>query len=278
MAITGLILIGFVISHMIGNLKLYLGVIEHDGEAIYDIDLYAEFLRNILVPLFPERVFLWIARIVLLASVGLHIHSFYSLNRLNLASGNKYESKQDWIAANFASRSMRYSGVIVLAYILFHLADLTLGWIPGFDFEHGAVQSNVVGSLSNPIVAIFYAVATILLCAHIYHGTYSMFQSLGINNPKINDRRHKIAGSIAGLVLVGNLSFPIAVQANLVDFEVCSNANASVAEQVEDNCVTGEEGGSEIEGESESDNGIEETSASDSELDTEEISALEGES
>ena len=237
MAITGLILVGFVVSHMIGNLKLYLGVVEHDGEAIYDIDLYAEFLRNLLVPLFPEGVFLWIARLVLLTSVGLHIHSFYSLNRLNLASNNKYESKQDWIAANFAGRSMRYSGVIVLAYILFHLADLTLGWIPGFDFEHGAVQSNVVSSLSNPIVAIFYAVATILLCVHIYHGIYSVFQSLGINNPKINAQRTKVAGAVAGLVLVGNLSFPLTVQTGLVDFEICSTSDLTVAEQVEDNCV-----------------------------------------
>ncbi len=219
MAVTGIMLLGFVVAHMAGNLKLYLGVVEHNGENIYDADVYGEFLRELLVPLFPHGVFLCLLRIGLIGAFGLHIHAAYSLTRMNLNSSNPYQSKRDWLAANFASRSMRYTGVIVLAYLLFHLADLTWGWIPNTDWEHGAVQSNVVNSLSNPIVAIVYIVANVLLCVHIYHGVYSMFQSLGINNPQYNSLRRYLATGLALVILVGNVSFPIAVLANIIEFD-----------------------------------------------------------
>ncbi len=235
MAITGLMLVGFVIGHMVGNLKMYLGVLEHDGSAAYDMDIYAEFLRNLLVPILPEGVFLWILRGGLLTAVILHIHSFYSLTRLNIASGRSYESKQDWLASNFASRSMRYSGIIVLAYIIFHILDLTVG-ATSDEFVHGAVQSNVVNSLSNPVIAGFYIVANILLCVHIFHGIFSVFQSLGVNNPNINRMKRGIATAVSGLILVGNVSFPVAILAGAVEYNEC-DPKLSVAEQVEENCV-----------------------------------------
>ncbi|MGI9598710.1 MAG: succinate dehydrogenase cytochrome b subunit [Acidimicrobiales bacterium] len=219
MAVTGIMLLGFVLAHMIGNLKLYLGVVEHNGEMIYDADVYGEFLRELLVPLFPHGVFLWLLRIGLIAAFGFHIHAAYSLTRMNLTTNNAYESKRDWLAANFASRSMRYTGVIVLAYLIFHLADLTWGWIPNTDWEHGEVQANIVNSLSNPVVAIIYIVANILLCVHIYHGVYSMFQSLGINNPRYNQLRRGTAAALAAIILVGNVSFPIAVLTNIIDYD-----------------------------------------------------------
>lgn len=219
MGVTGLMLIGFVIAHMAGNLKLYLGVVEHNGENIYDADVYAEFLRELLVPLFPHGVLLWILRVGLIGAFGLHIHAAYSLTRLNAQSNYSYESKRDWLAANFASRSMRYTGVIVLAYLIFHLADLTWGWIPNTEWEHGAVQANVVNSMSNPGIAIVYIVANVLLAVHIFHGVYSMFQTLGINNPQYNSLRRYIAGGLALLILVGNVSFPIAVLTGIVDYD-----------------------------------------------------------
>ncbi len=234
MAVTGLMLVGFVFAHMVGNLKLYLGVVTHHGERIYDADVYAEFLRNLLVPIFPETVFLWILRLGLLAAVVLHIHSAYALTRMNINSNDRYESKRDWLAANFASRTMRYSGTIVLFYILFHIADLTLGLIPGYDWHHGAVQSNVVGSLSNPIVAAFYLVANVLLTVHIFHGIYSMFRSLGLNNPAFDKIRQGAAAGISGLILLGNVSFPIAVLTGVVDYDVCAEG---VTASEENSCV-----------------------------------------
>ena len=114
---------------------------------------------------------------------------------------------------------MRYTGVIVLVYLIFHLADLTWGIIPGYDYERGHVQHNVVESFSNPVVAIIYIVANVLLAIHIFHGAYSMFQSLGINNPSYNHLRRGFAATVAGVILVGNVSFPIAVLAGVIDFD-----------------------------------------------------------
>ena len=219
MAITGLILFGFVIAHMIGNLKLYLGLIEHNGEMAYDIDIYSEFLRQLLVPILPEGVVLWLLRIGLIAAMILHIHSAYTLNRMNQASNNRYESKRDYIAANFASRTMRYTGPIILLYVVVHLLDLTIGktFIASDEFVSGDVYANVVHSLSRPAVAIGYIVANIAVCVHLFHGVSSAFQTLGVNNPSYNNVIKNASAGIVGLILIGNLSFPIAVLAGVVD-------------------------------------------------------------
>ncbi len=219
MAVTGVILLGFVLFHMFGNIKLYLGVIEHDGERLYDIDIYAEGLRELLTPIFPRTWLLWLLRGGLIVAFGLHIHSAYTLTRMNAVVNRQYQSKRDWLAANFASRSMRVTGIIVGLYLLFHLADLTWGWIPGYDWERGQVQANVVNSMSNPVVAIIYIVANVLLAVHIFHGAYSMFQSLGINNPRYNSVRRNLATALAVIILVGNVSFPIAVLAGIIDYD-----------------------------------------------------------
>jgi succinate dehydrogenase / fumarate reductase cytochrome b subunit len=219
MAVTGIMLLGFVIAHMVGNLKLYLGAIEHNGAWEYDANIYGEFLRELLVPIFPRTVFLWLLRLGLIAAFALHIHAMYSLTRLNLASNVEYASKRDWLASNFASRSMRYSGIIVLAYLVFHLADLTWGVIPGYDFVRGDTHENVVGSLSNPVVAAVYIVANALLAMHIFHGAYSMFQSLGVSNPAYDKLRRHLATALAVIILVGNVSFPVAVLTGIIDLD-----------------------------------------------------------
>lgn len=216
MAITGLMLLGFVLFHMLGNLKLYIGEVEHNGQLEQDINIYGEFLRDLLTPLFPRTYFLWLLRFGLIGAFGLHIHSAYSLTRLNAESNVRYQSKPDWLASNFASRTMRFSGIIVLLYLVFHLADLTWGIIPGYDYIRGDVYHNLTESLSNPIVAIVYIVANMALSLHIFHGAWSLFQSLGINNPRYNAARRYFAAGFALLILVGNISFPLAVLADLV--------------------------------------------------------------
>lgn len=217
MALSGIALLGFVLFHMLGNLKIWLGEVENgEGVLEQDIDIYAEFLREIGEPLFPHGSVLWILRIGLIGAFGLHIHSAYSLTRLNQASNIRYQSKPDWLASNFASRTMRVSGVIVLFYLVFHLADLTWGWIPGYDWEYGEVYNNLQGSLGNPLVAAFYIVANALLALHIYHGAWSLFQSLGINNPRFNAARRYFAAGFALLILVGNVSLPVSILAGWV--------------------------------------------------------------
>lgn len=216
MALTGIGLLGFVLAHMFGNLKLYIGFVEHDGEMVHDLDVYAEALKTLGSPFLPEMTFLWLARLGLLTMVLIHIHSAYSLTRINQASNVRYENKSDWVASNFAGRTMRVSGIIVLVYIVWHLLDFTVGWANP-DFVKGAVYDNMVASWTrwNGAVAIFYIVANILLSIHIFHGAWSMFQSLGWNNPRFNAARRYLAAGIAGLILVGNVSFPIAVMADL---------------------------------------------------------------
>lgn len=218
MAITGLMLVGFVLAHLFGNLKLYLGVVTYEGQPMYDADAYAHALRTLFEPIIPAGWTLWALRIGLIGAFGLHIHSAYSLTRSNMVANRAYESKRDWVAATFAARSMRYTGIIIGLYLIFHLADFTWGWIYS-GWEHGAVQSNVVGSLSNPLIALIYIVANVAVSIHLYHGMYSMFQTLGASNPNWNWLRRGTASAIAAIVLIGNVSFPLAVLTGIIDFD-----------------------------------------------------------
>jgi succinate dehydrogenase / fumarate reductase cytochrome b subunit len=219
MAITGIIGIGFVISHMIGNLKIYLGTVTEQGRQVYDIDVYGEYLRELLVPILPYSYFLWILRSVLIGAVLLHIHAAYSLTILNRqARPVKYQSSRDYQIANFASRSMRWTGIIVVLFLFWHLADFTWGWFnPGF--ERGEVYRNIDASLSRVPVAILYVVANIALGIHLFHGTWSLFQSIGWNNPRFNQWRRSIAAGVATLIVVGNVSFPIMTLAGVIDYD-----------------------------------------------------------
>ena len=219
MAITGIIGIGFVVGHMIGNLKMYLGVVTEGDERIYDIDVYGEFLRELLVPIAPRTYVLWGLRIVLILAVVLHIHAAYTLTVLNRkARPVKYQSARDYQVANFASRTMRWTGIIVALFILWHLADLTWGWANP-DFVRGAAYRNIDASLSRIPVAALYIVANIALGIHLFHGTWSLFQSMGWSNPRFNNWRRYLATGIATIVVVGNVSFPVAVLAGIVEYD-----------------------------------------------------------
>jgi succinate dehydrogenase / fumarate reductase cytochrome b subunit len=219
MAITGIIGIGFVVGHMIGNLKVYLGVVVEGNDKVYDIDYYGEFLRDILVPILPRTIFLWGLRLVLIGALLLHLHAAYSLTVLNRkARPVKYQSARDYQVANFASRTMRWTGIIVLLFLAFHLADLTWGWANP-DYVRGAPYLNIDASLSRLPVAVFYILANIALGIHLFHGTWSLFQSMGWSSPRFNSWRRGLATAIATVVVVGNVSIPIAVQAGIIEYD-----------------------------------------------------------
>lgn len=208
MAITGMAILGFVFFHMVGNLKMYLGPAEFNH--------YAEFLRELLVPILPRTVTLWLMRIGLIVALVLHVHAAFSLTIINRkARPVAYASKRDFLAANYASRTMRWSGVIVGLFIVWHLFDLT--WTgTGYHYVRGLPYQNVVHSLSRVPVALLYIVANLALGLHLFHGVWSLFQSLGWNNPRFNKWRRGIAAGFAGLIVVGNVSFPIMVMAGVV--------------------------------------------------------------
>ncbi len=155
MAVTGIILMGYVLAHMVGNLKMYLGAEE--------MNHYGEFLREILYPIVPRQAALWIMRLGLIAALVLHVHATWSLTQMNRRSRPvKYQSDRDYVVATFAARSMRWTGIIVLLFIIFHLLDLTTGQAnPAF--EHGLPYENMVASFSRLPVAIFYIVANLAL-------------------------------------------------------------------------------------------------------------------
>jgi succinate dehydrogenase / fumarate reductase cytochrome b subunit len=136
---------------------------------------------------------------------------------MNMAANERYASHRDYVAANFASRTMRWTGIIILLFLFFHLADLTWGWWLGDDYVRGDVYHNLSESLSSIPVALIYIVANIALAIHIFHGAWSMFQSLGINNPRYNKARRGFAAAFASIILIGNLSFPIMTLTGLID-------------------------------------------------------------
>ena len=232
MAITGLMLLGFVFFHMLGNFKLYFGA--------PDTNHYAEWLRELLVPFVPRTVALWLLRLGLIAAFALHIHAAYSLTRMNhRARPDAYSGKRDYVAANFASRTMRWTGVIVGLYVLFHLADLTWG-TANPEFVRGDTYNNLVVSFERVPVAIIYIVANLALGVHIFHGTWSLFQSLGLNNPRFNRWRVHFARGFAALIVIGNVSFPVAVLTGVVDGDdeerrvVCEHTEQTDAEPCQD--------------------------------------------
>ena len=208
MAITGIMLVGFVFAHMVGNLKMYLGPA--------DFDHYGEFLRELLVPILPRTVALWLLRVGLIVAFVLHIHAAYSLTRINQsARSTKYQGKRDYIAANFASRTMRFTGIIFLIFLIWHLFDLS--WTgTGSTFVRGEAYGNVDRSLSRIPVALLYIVGNLALGIHLFHGLWSLFQSLGWNNPRFNALRRQFAVGLSSLIVIGNVSFPIAVLAGVV--------------------------------------------------------------
>lgn len=210
MGLTGLAIIVFTIAHMIGNWKIFLP----DVGGIPEIDLYAEELRQLLFPLVPEHVVLWIMRTGLIAVFLLHVHAAYSLTLMNRrARREDYAGPRTYVAANYASRTMRWSGTIFLAFLLFHLADLTWGVQPLAPevWEQGEVYANFIATFSRAPVAIFYVVAMGALALHLYHGAWSMFQSLGVNHPRFNLWRRGFAVGLAVVVFLGNSIMPVAV-------------------------------------------------------------------
>ena len=202
MAVTGAILFGFVLGHLAGNLTVYLGPEALNG--------YAVFLRQFL-----HGAGLWIARAVLLLSVILHIWSATSLTLSSRAARPVGYRQRQWTESTYASRTMRWSGVIILFFVIYHLLHFTFGTVHP-SFVEGDVYHNFVTGFQSVPVSIAYIVAMIFLGLHLRHGVWSMFQTLGVSHPRYIRWAHVGAWIFALIVVVGNCSFPIAVLAGLV--------------------------------------------------------------
>jgi succinate dehydrogenase / fumarate reductase cytochrome b subunit len=216
MAVTGLVLFGFVLGHMIGNLKVFAGI-HASGPYMgrYVLDAYGEGLRYFGAPFLAATHLLWIVRFVLLASVLLHIHAAWVLSRhSNTMRPVKYSSWKPQ-ASTYASRTLRWGGVIVGVFVVYHLLHLSVG-VAHPDHNPGLVYRNVVLGFMNPWVSAFYIVANVMLGLHLYHGLWSLLQSLGGFGPRLNPIRKLFSQVFAIAITAGNVSIPVGVLAGFV--------------------------------------------------------------
>jgi succinate dehydrogenase / fumarate reductase cytochrome b subunit len=197
MAVTGIVLFGFVIGHMAGNLQFFLG---RDV-----LNAYAERLHHL-------GALLWVVRLTLLAAVALHIVAAVQLWSLQRTARPVGYAKLSAQGSTYASRTMYWSGPIIALFVVYHLLHLTTGTVHP-EYEYLNAYDNLVIGFSNPLVALFYVVAMILLGMHLYHGVWSMFQSLGLAHPRYTPRL-KVSAKIFSIVIVlGFIIVPIAILA-----------------------------------------------------------------
>jgi succinate dehydrogenase / fumarate reductase, cytochrome b subunit len=221
MAVTGVILVGFLVIHMYGNLKMF------SGPTIFNE--YAAGLRELGHPIFGHEHLLWLVRIVLLASVVGHIWSATVLTlqsrksayAYGVSGAKRYGQKQR--RTGYAAYTMRFGGVVILLFIIYHLLHFTFGVVgygPGqYIPEQGGVYNaynNVVLGFQNPLVSGFYILAMIFLGLHLFHGIWSAFQTLGLNNRKYTGTWRAVAALVTAIIIVPNIFFPIAVMSGIV--------------------------------------------------------------
>jgi succinate dehydrogenase cytochrome b subunit len=205
MAASGVVLFGYTIGHMLGNLQVFLG-----PKAINE---YAHFLHT-------TPTLLWGTRCLLLVSVLAHIMSATQLTVANRRARGPvgYRMRRDRVTS-YAARTMVWGGVIILLYVVYHIAHLTLGVTAGLGYEHlpldasglPDVYHNVVSSFKVPWCAAVYVVANVVLGFHLYHGSWSLLQSVGVNHRRYNEALRSTASAIALAVVAGFISVPVGV-------------------------------------------------------------------
>jgi len=202
MAVTGFILFGFVMGHLLGNLQVFKGPEK--------LNHYAALLKSL-------PALLWGTRITLLVAVGLHIWSSFELWLLQReARPIKYVKKEN-LNSTYASRTMLWSGPIILAFVIWHLLQFTFGAVhPGAPFDERNVYNNVVLGFQVWPVSLFYIIAMTMLCYHLYHGLWSMFQSLGFSHPVYTPWFRVLAKIVAIVIAIGYISIPVAILAGFI--------------------------------------------------------------
>lgn len=205
MAITGLLMVGFLLMHMYGNLKAFLGP--------ESFDHYAEWLKSdILYPIVPEGWFIWIFRFVMVAAIILHVWSAASLWRISRAAeGSKYVDKKR-LNQTYSARTMRWGGIILLGFLIFHLLQFTAKAVTtGFNTESTPYEM-VVLSFQQWWLVLAYALWLVAVCMHVRHGFWSAFTTLGANmSAKSRKILNALAIFVAVLLYVGFMIMPIAV-------------------------------------------------------------------
>jgi len=207
MAVTGVFLFGWIFLHMLGNLKVYLGP-DHFNE-------YAAFLITMGAPLLPNRTLLIVVRVLLIVAVYFHIDSAVKLTIMSRQARPVAYHRRDHVVANYASRTMRWGGLIIILFVVYHLLHLTFGTVHP-DFIKDDPYHNFVTGFRVWWVSAFYIVANLALGMHLFHGLWSMFNSLGLNHPKLNPWKRVFATTFAAVITLANVSFPVMVLAGVI--------------------------------------------------------------
>ncbi|NUP09904.1 MAG: succinate dehydrogenase cytochrome b subunit [Polyangiaceae bacterium] len=202
-AVTGLILYGFVIQHMVGNLQVFLGPEKFNG--------YAAALKSI-----PALV--WSVRLILLVSVVLHVVATLSLVSQSAAAREVGYRARNYKTTSYAALTMKYGGPALALFILYHLAHFTFPGVPMGHYEHSHtdVYSNFIHGFSVPWVTAIYIAAQVFLGLHLYHGSWSLFQTLGISHPRFENVKRILPQALGIGVAAGNIIMPLAVLAGVI--------------------------------------------------------------
>jgi succinate dehydrogenase / fumarate reductase cytochrome b subunit len=204
MAASGLVILLWLIGHMLGNLKVWLNQREFDS--------YAEFLRRLGEPIFPHTVFLWLIRVLLTVAFVVHVYLAIDLSLRNRRARQVRYVRTARVQADMPSVTMRWGGLALALFVIFHLANFTWGWIhPGYQFVRGSVYANVVGNFNQWWLVAIYVAAMVALALHIYHGTWSVFQTFGANSRRWDRLIRRSAGALAIVIFVGFVSVPVGV-------------------------------------------------------------------
>jgi succinate dehydrogenase / fumarate reductase, cytochrome b subunit len=207
MAITGLIWFGYLVVHLWGNLKIYGGP--------QPLNAYGGFLRTVGDPFFGNSQVLWLARIILIPAFVIHIWAAVQLTERDRASRPRSYAMRKNLESTIASRTMIYGGLFILLFVIYHVLDLTFGTVNP-SFEEGNIYHNVVASFRVWPVALFYVLAMLAVGLHLFHGVWSLFQTLGWNTARANRLIRNFATFCAVLLTVGNISIPVAVLTGVV--------------------------------------------------------------
>lgn len=202
MALSSTILFLYIVLHLVGNLKIFFGSDPFNH--------YAEWLRVAGSPMIPDQGALWVFRALLLIAIVVHIGAYVQLwLRTRTARGQRYREYRPQVFS-YASRTMVWGGITILAFVVYHLLHMTFGTVhPGFIAADP--YSNVVMGFENLWVSLFYMIGVIALGLHLYHGLWSATQTFGLNSPRYNRYRRPVALWTALLITAGYLSIPLAV-------------------------------------------------------------------
>jgi succinate dehydrogenase / fumarate reductase cytochrome b subunit len=220
MALSGLVLVLFVLGHMAGNLKIFAGIDPSTGD--YKIDDYGRFLRSMGSEMMGHEGLLWGVRVVLLVCLIVHAVSGIQLARLNRRAKPEGYKVSSYRSANAASRTMIYGGLFLLVFVTYHILHFTTGTVHFHGFVEGEVYANVFAAFRHWSLAGFYVVSMALLAAHLYHGTWSMFQTLGVDTPQWNKGFRTAAKIVAVALFLGFSAVPVSIAAGLLPAPVAT--------------------------------------------------------